>query len=288
MVTVPNSDCENAMVIYKITNLLNGMIYVGKTTRPLKERISEHCRQKNSSLTDRAMRKHNLQDFRIEILEQCETIEQLNEREIFWIAELDCKQPKGYNLTDGGDGLTGCSDSTRQKLSEINTGKKMSDESRAKLSAAQTEIANRPGESERRSKWMTDYYARPGSLEKKSAEQKKRFENPVEREKARQRSTGRKHKNSAKMKMSSAKKEKVAYPNLEAELEKRQITRRSLAKMVGVSHTTIIQKLRGDIALDSATAIKIREVSAIEIPLEELFKRAEQNFFLTRYNFNAI
>ena len=275
MATVPNSDCNSAMVIYKITNLLNGMIYVGKTTRPLKERIGEHCRQKNSSLIDRAMRKHDLQSFKIEILEQCETIEQLNEREIFWIAELDCKQPNGYNLTDGGDGLTGCTDSTRQKLSEINTGKKMSDETRAKLSIAQTEIANRPGESERRSKWMTDYYARPGSLEKKSAEQKKRFENPVEREKARQRSTGRKHKDSAKMKLSTIKKEKVAYPVFEEELEKRQITRRGLAKMIGVSHTTIIQKLRGDIALDSTTAIKIWEVLAIEIPLEELFKQAD-------------
>ena len=156
-----------AMVVYKITALFNDMIYVGKTKRPLKVRINEHCRQKNSSLIDRAIQKHGIQKFRIEILEQCTTIEQLNEREMFWITEFNCKYPNGYNLTDGGDGLTGCSESTRQKLSKINTGKKMSDEFCAKLSAKQTEIANRPEEKKRRSLWMTAYYARPGSLKKK-------------------------------------------------------------------------------------------------------------------------
>ena len=248
-----------AMVIYKITSLINYMIYVGKTTRPLKERISEHCRQKNSSLIDRAVQKHGIENFKIEILEQCETIEQLNEREIFWIATLNCKKPNGYNMTDGGDGLTGCLESTRKKLSEINTGKKMPDETRAKLSAKQTEIANRPEEKTRRSLRMTDYYSRPGSIEKKSAEQKKRFENPAEREKMRQKSLGRKHKDSSKMKLSSRRKEKSVYPLLEVELERQQITRRGLARILGVSHTTIIKKLRGDTELDSATAIKIRE-----------------------------
>ena len=261
-----------AMVIYKITSLLNCMIYIGKTTRPLKERIGEHCRQKNSSLIDRAIQKHGIENFKIEILEQCETIEQLNEREIFWIAALNCKKPNGYNQTDGGDGLTGCLESTRKKLSEINTGKKMSDESRAKLSATQTEIANRPEEKTRRSLWMIDYYSRPGSIEKKSAEQKKRFENPAEREKMRQKSLGHKHKDSSKMKLSTRRKEKSIYPLLEAELERQQITRRGLAKLLNVSHTTIIKKLRGDIELDSATAIKIREVLNIETPLEELFR----------------
>ena len=261
-----------AMVIYKITSLINYMIYVGKTTRPLKERISEHCRQKNSSLIDRAVQKHGIENFKIEILEQCETIEQLNEREIFWIATLNCKKPNGYNMTDGGDGLTGCLESTRKKLSEINTGKKMPDETRAKLSAKQTEIANRPEEKTRRSLRMTDYYSRPGSIEKKSAEQKKRFENPAEREKMRQKSLGRKHKDSSKMKLSSRRKEKSVYPLLEVELERQQITRRGLARILGVSHTTIIKKLRGDTELDSATAIKIREVLNIEVPLEELFR----------------
>ena len=251
-----NSELQpTAMVVYKITSCLNGMIYIGKTTRPLKERIGEHCRQKNTSLIDRAIQKHGIENFIVEIIEKCETPEQLNEREIFWIAELKCKHPFGYNQTDGGDGLTGCTDAAR-----------------AKLSAKQTEIANRPGESERRSQWMTDYYARPGSLEKKSAEQKKRFERPEERDKISIANTGRKQKALSKMKLSPMRKEKVAYPVLEAEIEKRQITRRGLAQLVGVSHTMIIKRLRGEQKMDLETAIKIREVLAIEMPIEELFR----------------
>ena len=262
-----------AMTVYKITALFNGLIYVGKTTRPLNVRIKEHCRQKNSSLIDRAIQKHGIQNFRVEILEECETQEQLNEREIFWIAEFNCKYPNGYNLTDGGDGLTGCPESTRQKLSKINTGKKMSDEFRAKLSIKQTEIANRPEEKKRRSLWMTAYYARPGPIEKKSAEQKKRFEDLAEREKIRQKSTGRKQKSESKMKLSSNRKEKSAYPILEAEIERQQITRRGLAKMLGVSHTTVIKKLRGDLELDFAMATKIREILGLKITPEELFAK---------------
>lgn len=192
---------------------------------------------------------------------------------LFWIAEFNCKYPNGYNLTDGGDGLTGCTESTRQKLSKINTGKKMSDEFRVKLSAKQTEIANLPEEKKRRSLWMTAYYALPGSLEKKSAEQKKRFENPAEREKMRQKSTGRKQKSESKMKLSSNRLKKSMYPVLEAELERQQITRRDLAKMLGVSHTTIIKKLRGDLELDSAMAIKIRTVLGLKSSLEEIFHK---------------
>lgn len=73
------------------------------------------------------------------------------------------------------------------------------------------------------------------------------------------------------MKLSSNRLEKSAYPVLDAELERQQITRRGLAKMLGVSHTTVIKKLRGDSELDVAMAIKIREVLGLKISLEELF-----------------
>ncbi len=39
-----------------------------------------------------------------EILEYCESEDQLNEREKFWIKELNSRSPNGYNLTVGGDG----------------------------------------------------------------------------------------------------------------------------------------------------------------------------------------
>ena len=89
-------------VIYKITNTLNGKLYVGKTTTPLNQRMASHrCAD---TVIGKAIRKHGWENFNVEVLEECETPEQLNEREIFWIAYFNCKFPNGYNLTDGGEG----------------------------------------------------------------------------------------------------------------------------------------------------------------------------------------
>ncbi|MBQ3452306.1 MAG: GIY-YIG nuclease family protein, partial [Selenomonadaceae bacterium] len=95
-------------MIYKITCLLNGMKYVGQTTKSTEERFNQHASNKKSYI-GRAIRKYGVENFSIEILEECDTCEQLNEREMFWIAALDCKHPNGYNFSDGGEGNVGWS-----------------------------------------------------------------------------------------------------------------------------------------------------------------------------------
>ena len=47
-----------------------------------------------------------LENFTIEIIEECETQGQANEREQFRINVLKSKMPKGYNRTNGGEGGT--------------------------------------------------------------------------------------------------------------------------------------------------------------------------------------
>ena len=94
-------------VIYKITNKLNGKPYIGQTTQKLKVRFRAHRRE--NTYIGRAMLKYGIENFMIEVVEECDTPEQLNEREIFWIAFFNCKRPNGYNLTDGGEGSKGCS-----------------------------------------------------------------------------------------------------------------------------------------------------------------------------------
>lgn len=89
-------------VIYLITNIINGMKYVGQTRRPLKVRISEHKR--GSQCVDKAIQKYGWGNFKIEVPEECDSQEKLDTRENFWICELNCKKPSGYNLTDGGKG----------------------------------------------------------------------------------------------------------------------------------------------------------------------------------------
>ena len=111
-------------VIYLITNLLNGKKYVGKTTQTLKRRINQH---KHGNIhIDKAIQKYGRENFKVEVLEECYTVEQLNEREIFWIAALNTKVPNGYNITDGGEGNLGLSHTkeTRDQMSIDRSGEK--------------------------------------------------------------------------------------------------------------------------------------------------------------------
>ncbi|MBR0261137.1 MAG: helix-turn-helix domain-containing protein [Selenomonadaceae bacterium] len=87
-------------IVYLITNLLDGKKYVGQTTRTLEERFSEHAEAE--SLLGNAICKYGAENFSREVLAECETPEELDAQERFYIKELDCKHPKGYNNTDGG------------------------------------------------------------------------------------------------------------------------------------------------------------------------------------------
>ena len=91
------------MVIYKITNLLNGKIYIGQTKQKIEYRFLQHS--KANSPLGQAMRECGLENFTVEIIEHCENQAELNEREKFWIKVLKSKIPYGYNQIDGGGGF---------------------------------------------------------------------------------------------------------------------------------------------------------------------------------------
>ena len=95
------------MIIYKITNKINDKIYIGQTIRSLEERVKEHKRKKNCSLY-KAFNKYGIENFDFEIIEKCNSIEEMNEKEIYWIKYYDCLMPKGYNLCEGGGQTNGC------------------------------------------------------------------------------------------------------------------------------------------------------------------------------------
>ena len=93
--------------IYKITNLVNGKIYVGQTTKSLKERFQKHCwgtTEKDSyhlnMAIKNAIKKYGKNNFTIELIEEVET-DKLDEREVYWISYYDSYN-KGYNCTIGG------------------------------------------------------------------------------------------------------------------------------------------------------------------------------------------
>lgn len=93
------------MFVYCIENKINGKKYIGQTKKPVKYRINEHLKKVNgmSSLPIHcAIRKHGINNFETTILEECETKEELNEREIYWIITLNTLCPNGYNIRSGG------------------------------------------------------------------------------------------------------------------------------------------------------------------------------------------
>lgn len=99
------------MFIYKITNSVNGKIYIGKTTKAnIKVRWAQHVweagRDKRWPLQS-AIRKYGVSNFTIETICEVGAESELNDRERFYIAQYRSTDPEvGYNLTPGGDGVS--------------------------------------------------------------------------------------------------------------------------------------------------------------------------------------
>lgn len=85
------------MVIYKITNLLNGKFYIGQDMKNDPNYFG------SGVLIKKAIKKYGKKNFKKEILEYCSNKEELDFKEIFYINELKAID-KGYNLSIGGTG----------------------------------------------------------------------------------------------------------------------------------------------------------------------------------------
>ena len=91
--------------IYKITNKINGKVYFGQTAYTTETRWETHLQglyKLKDSVLYRAMRKHGVENFEIECLEECED-DKLDEREIHYIQHYSSYKD-GYNATLGGGG----------------------------------------------------------------------------------------------------------------------------------------------------------------------------------------
>lgn len=93
--------------IYKITNNINGKIYVGQSVN-IAERWKQHeykaFNSKEKAYTSaihQAYRKYGIKNFSYEVIEQCRP-EELDEKEIYWIQKLNSLSPNGYNILTGG------------------------------------------------------------------------------------------------------------------------------------------------------------------------------------------
>lgn len=110
------------MIIYLITNKINGKQYVGQTIQPIEERWRQHCKDNsNVSLLKYSIRKHGKDNFSIDILYKAESIEDLNEKEEKFINQFNTLSPNGYNLLPGGLNKK-FSEESKKKMSDSHKG----------------------------------------------------------------------------------------------------------------------------------------------------------------------
>jgi len=96
------------MIIYCIRNIKNGKAYIGQTTKKLKRRKAQHISdlsmgKHTNTYLQNAWNKYGKEAFEISILLECETLEELNEKEIYYInQEKSMYYQNGYNIEYGG------------------------------------------------------------------------------------------------------------------------------------------------------------------------------------------
>lgn len=98
-------------IIYKITSIDTGKVYIGQTIRGIKARFGQHVAMANSKYISpkegsiqEAIRQYGADRFTVEILENCDN-ELLSEREKHYINLYDSYN-KGYNMNSGGAAST--------------------------------------------------------------------------------------------------------------------------------------------------------------------------------------
>jgi hypothetical protein len=128
--------------IYK-TIFPNGMIYIGQK-KGTKVDGNYYGSGSKVSIKIKEIGKHNLKR---DILDWCETPEELNEREKYWIDKLNSRDSNiGYNLSIGGEHRSlGCkfSEESRKRMGDWQRGKKKPKEACENMSRAQYEYAKK-------------------------------------------------------------------------------------------------------------------------------------------------
>lgn len=115
--------------VYKITNLINGKIYIGKHST---DNLDDNYMGSGTRLRQ-AYKKYGLENFKKEVIDYYNSEEELNRGEMFYIENFNSTDPKiGYNLTYGGEGEIPTKE-TKKKMSESQKGRPLSEDHKAKL-----------------------------------------------------------------------------------------------------------------------------------------------------------
>jgi group I intron endonuclease len=122
------ADEMKTFYIYRMTNLMNSKVYIGKSRRSADGRKRGHFRDAvngSQTLLHRAIRKYGEHNFKFEVIYNSFTEADLNNAEIDFIVMHDCcsidGNHKGYNMTRGGDGVSS-ETATLHNLKQVKSG----------------------------------------------------------------------------------------------------------------------------------------------------------------------
>ena len=92
------------MYIYLITNQINNKKYVGITNDYKKRWANHKCSNNPTMAIAKAIKKYGVENFKFELLEENVPLEQIDEKEIYYIQKLEThvSTGKGYNISKGG------------------------------------------------------------------------------------------------------------------------------------------------------------------------------------------
>lgn len=98
-----NTYMDKRYFIYKITNLLNDKIYIGKTRTSIEERWVGHINasryNKCTMYISRAIKKYGVDNFKIEQIEECMNEQEMKDKESYYILKYKSYLKNiGYNL----------------------------------------------------------------------------------------------------------------------------------------------------------------------------------------------
>lgn len=141
---------KNFGIIYK-AEFKNGKIYIGKTTRLLKNRKRQHLTTlyKERVAFHNAIIKYGENSVKWSVIDIANNIDELNEKEAYWISHynsyIHAKNSNGYNMTLGGEGEIGYrhTEEAKQKISKAHTGKSFTEAHKKKLSENHADISGK-------------------------------------------------------------------------------------------------------------------------------------------------
>ena len=183
------------MFVYKISNTINDKVYIGITSYTIEERYKWHvrdCKKGVDKKLYKAMKKHGIENFKIDLLEQADSAI-IDKREEFYIEKFDSFN-NGYNASPVSHGIKHHTKETKKLMSKKAKGRKPTKDALEKRSESMKEF------------WKDNFELKEQYAEHARQKFKGKKHTDEFKENARQRMLGTKRSEETKQKMKLSRK----------------------------------------------------------------------------------